>query len=148
MQSYQANALVFPGQSMGPNGVAPLVNYSLGLFNLSGRPLVKLEAYEPFPTSFDEPATGSYYYSVDENAVFNLIQRNPTVFNSSPTGASLQDFKVEILVPDVATDSGYYPGGTKETIGTHTVYAGSPDINISYSGYGGAAEVVQLRWTV
>ena len=125
-QPYQFNSMPFPGQLVGStNGVPPLVSHPLGLFNISGRPMVTVKTTPgPPPANRTSPTTSRYAYTIDRVAVQALIQANPSVFNADPTGATLINFNAEVLVIHPANTL-YRSGNTRTDIGHLSVYSGS-----------------------
>lgn len=146
-QPYELNAMPFPGQNPGVNGVPPLATYSLGLFNLSAAPTVRADVYTypvsgggggtTFPGSggggFDDQTEYDFYYTIDPAAVQALMQKNADVFSNPDysKGADLQNFKAEVIALD--PDPSYTPAGvnTAETIGTHSASSGTPYIRFA-----------------
>jgi hypothetical protein len=135
-QPYELNAMPFPGQNLGTtNGVPPLITHPLGLFNLSDRPTVYVHSVR---TAVTGPSGSGYRYdytySFDAAALQLLIQKNPSILNTDPSGASVSNFKAEVVSVDPNADD--YPGfqayGTQELVGTHTVYTGNA-VTLSYS---------------
>lgn len=132
-QAYMFNAFMFPGQSTsGTNGVPPLVNYSLGLFNLSDRPTVSVHRDGANNTGSGSSDPGYATYEITSAIQQTLFQSNPNVFNSSPTGASLSNFKVEVVVIDPAY-SWTASSAVKEKVGTHTVFTGENTVVLQSS---------------
>lgn len=124
-QIYEANSLRFPGQTTpGTNGIAPLVNYSLGLFNLPARPIVQGD-YSGDGVPHSNQLNDFYYtYTVDVNAIQNSLQKNLNVINTDPTGAHITNFNAEVLVLDLP--SNWDADGRREVIGSHVGYSGNP----------------------
>lgn len=132
-QIYESNSLRFPGQTnSGMNGVAPLVSYPLGLFNLPARPVVRAD-YSGDGVPHSNQLNDFYYtYQVDANAIKNSLQQNLSVINTTSTGAQIANFNAEVLVLDLP--SNWDATGRREVIGNHVGYAGS-SVSTHYSSY-------------
>lgn len=108
----------------------PIVNYPIGLFNLSKRPTVVVTAPKG-GTVNNDVAYADYSLNVDD-IKNNLFQTNSTVINSSPTGVSISNPKFEVVAFDV--NSAWSPDGATQTesIGTHkVVYTGQTSVDFT-----------------
>lgn len=124
---YLANAIPFPLQQVaGSNGVAPLINYPMGVFNLSGRPTVKLTTV----------STGAYtenrVYTVDSSLEQQVFQFNPYLGSqfSGSGGASYSNFKTELIYREAAATVSTLVSGKKETIGSSNYFTGVNSVTI------------------
>lgn len=142
-QPYALNSMPFPGQNvLDPNAVPPLINHSLGLFNLSSRPVVTARASISTPTNTTRggvPSTYSRSYSVNTNAVRALFNQslNSDVVNSDIIrGASITDFKAEVVAFAPSQQGWMYPNDTQwESNGGYTAFTGNY-ISLTKTGYG------------
>ncbi len=129
-QPYQLNSTPLPGQNVaGTNGVPPLINYPLGVFNLSGKPTVKLtttltEGTPPYEyTNPDSRDTYTNVYDLDYNEINSLL-----LFNL-PAGASYDKLGAEVVLVDPDEVPGFeVVSAQREVIGSHTVYTGVPAV--------------------
>lgn len=122
-QPFSPNSFLYPTQtSTNQYDPLPLINYPIGLFNLSGRPKV---TYHVDPSDYSlgnsTPAYATFDLATDVRAA--LLQLNPSVFNTTSTGASITDFKTEVVVINPGS-SWSASSATQETIGTRTAYTG------------------------
>lgn len=129
-QPIAPNTFIFPGQTVtSPQYPAPLVNYPLGLFNLTGRPTINVHTTR---TSIRNPSDPTIRinefanaYTVDNNIFNSLLAQNPSVFNSDPIkGAALRNLRTEAVVINPNTDDNFSGYGNHETIGNLSVYTG------------------------
>jgi hypothetical protein len=109
------------GLSQAPGDIP---NYSgkLGIFNISAKPKIIAEDFTPsLEPPRDDVMQKKYAvsYSVD-NESFQFIT-NPDIINNTPTGATIQNYKTEVVTDDLASTAPYdfeeFPG-TIEYIGT------------------------------
>jgi hypothetical protein len=143
-QPYQLNTFAFPGQSTaGTNGVPPLINHQIGLFNLSARPTIHYQrVVRASPVLFTDPNVVDYYYSANVTEVKRLFLPNPAVFNSnSTTGATISNFKVEVVGLDPPTTPEWSIGGVRETIGVHLANTAYPTLPFEFQGTGPGAPI-------
>jgi hypothetical protein len=98
------NPVVFISGTQGLQNIAPdyIPNYaaSLGVFNISNTPTVKIyNVLPPVEEPSDVPNNmKTYIYSYDlDQASFNVIF-NPAVINGSPTGATIENLKKEVVL--------------------------------------------------
>jgi len=75
----------------------PLINTPLGVFNLSTKPRINVQTNTS--TNYSEHGTDyDYDFSVDNSFLQSIILYNPSVINSSSSGASIQNFVAEALI--------------------------------------------------
>lgn len=142
-----------PGQTSSTPANAPaqpIVNYPLGLFNLPNRPTVT-KNYSGDGVPHSGLANDFYFtYDLNVNALKNSLQKNSSVFNSSPTGATLTNFGATVLAIDLPSQ--FDADGTKETIGASTVYSGNPLTthyqSYAYKGFPGGTIAVRVAFNV
>lgn len=112
--------LALPGQlnNATANGNIPAYNEVMGVFTVSNAPVINLHINE-YGVDIGDPYYGSIYttvrdkYYTFESSSFNIIW-NPAIINSSPTGATINDVKKEIiqLMPNrIVTQWGSFSGG-------------------------------------
>ena len=98
------NPVVFISNTQGLENIAPdyIPNYSssLGVFNISNTPTVKIyKVIPPVEEPSDVPSkmnTYIYSYGLDQ-ASFNIVF-NPAVINGNPNGATIQNLKKEVVL--------------------------------------------------
>ncbi|UYZ63296.1 hypothetical protein [Hymenobacter weizhouensis] len=129
-QEYKSNTFVFPGQNSG-SGIAPLISYPLGLFNLSTVPVVTARRRVTMAPGKGGDNEVNVTYVLDEAAVRNALQFNPAVINSNSTGATINTLRVEFVV--LNPHSEWRNTGVPETIGTIPATAGNP-LGFTYLG--------------
>ncbi|WP_298300077.1 hypothetical protein [Hydrotalea sp.] len=116
-----------PGTIIDPiaaQGYIPLYANSLGIFNLSSKPIVNVNT-----TSIKVNQNGGTYYQYNNLYTVNTSSINylwnSTVINSTSTGASIKNLKTEVVLIDPDLSANPVIGGNIGIIGTHTVITGS-----------------------
>jgi hypothetical protein len=100
----------------------------MGVFNLLAPPTVTETTTS---TQMTDDNGNIYYefdnvYNIDANGFFNsVVVFNPAVVNSSPTGATIQNKKVQIVLINPAPTPSQIGSDGVETVGTYTAYVGS-----------------------
>jgi hypothetical protein len=123
----------------------PIVNYPIGLFNLPDRPVVRRD-YSGDGIPHSNQLNDFYFtYTVDANAIKNSLQKNPSVFNTDPSGATLTNFNATVIALNLP--SNWDADGTRETVGANTLYSGNPLTGHyqSYAYRGVAAGTIAVR---
>ena len=120
----------------------PITNEPVGLFNLTGRPQVIVTAPSATTRSPDYIYYYSYYiagYGLNINTPLTtnnptaLVQFNPAIINASPTGATITNYKKEVVVFDYNSSIWQLTNGQYETVGTYNVATGAGGVSFSHS---------------
>ena len=129
---------VLPGQSNSQtaDGLTPVFSDPLGVFNVIGTPQINLNP-NYWTNTVEDPYNGgtcdvsgcNLYMWLDDNSV--NIAWNPAIINSSPTGATIQNMKQEIIA-FVPQNSGNEKIGAQDVISYKNTSAGAP----AYLGFG------------
>lgn len=128
------NTLVVPGQTQGNTVGAPppLISQPLGVFNLTGRPIINETTTESQVTN--PPGMSGIYnqyvnsYSVDGNIFNQLFVTNPEIINSADSGAQIENLETEAVILNPVIPSNPYAlqiGGTLDTIGNYIAITGT-----------------------
>jgi len=120
-------SIYVPGTIIDPitaQGYIPLYTNSLGIFNLSSKPIVNIHT-----NSINVNQNGGIYYQYDNLYTVNASSINylwnPSVINSSSTGATIKNLKTEVVLIDPNLSANPVIGGNIGIIGTHTVITGT-----------------------
>ncbi len=123
-----------PGTIIDPitaQGYIPLYTNSLGIFNLSSKPIVNIHT-----NSIKVSQNGGIYYQYDNLYTVNTFSINylwnPSVINSSSTGAAIKNLKTEVVLIDPDLSANPVIGGNLGIIGAHTVITG-PSVGTTYT---------------